>query len=218
MSLKEVRFLIYLAEILEMQETGLQTWILHPQVGLTLHFQYLCQVNKKSNLFQGHLGSIPGSGRSPGEGNGNPLQYFCLENPMDGGAWWATVHGVIKSQTWLSDFTYFTSYFAPLTLLLLLPLPFSSCHGNHERACSLHMWVCFFFLALFTNLLCFLDFTYKIVLYSICLCLTHFTWHNALQVHPCCCQCQNFVSFLWLSFCNLPRITLFFYFLVFIGG
>ena len=39
------------------------------------------------------LGSVPGWGRSPGEGNGNPLQYSCLENPMDGGAWWATVHG-----------------------------------------------------------------------------------------------------------------------------
>ena len=44
-------------------------------------------------------GSIPGSGRSPGEGNGNPLQYSCLENPMDRGAWWATAHGVTKSQT-----------------------------------------------------------------------------------------------------------------------
>ena len=42
----------------------------------------------------GDAGSIPGSGRSPGEGNGNPLQYSCLENPMVGGAWWATVHGV----------------------------------------------------------------------------------------------------------------------------
>ena len=42
-------------------------------------------------------GSIPGSGRSPGGGNGNPLQYSCLENPMDGGAWWATVHGVTES-------------------------------------------------------------------------------------------------------------------------
>ena len=51
-------------------------------------------------------GSIPGSGRSPGEGNGNPLQYSCLENPMDGAAWWATVHGVAKSQTRLSDFTF----------------------------------------------------------------------------------------------------------------
>ena len=45
---------------------------------------------------------IPGSGRSPGEGNGNPLQYSCLENPMDRGAWWATVYGVGKSCTRLS--------------------------------------------------------------------------------------------------------------------
>ena len=53
----------------------------------------------------GDLGSNPGSGRSPGEGNGNPIQYSCLENPMDGGAWWATVRGVAKSRTRLSDFT-----------------------------------------------------------------------------------------------------------------
>ena len=53
----------------------------------------------------GDLGSIPGLGRSPGEGNGNPLQYSCLENPMDGGAWLAIVHGVAKSRTRLSDFT-----------------------------------------------------------------------------------------------------------------
>ena len=62
---------------------------------------------KASACNAGDLGSIPGSGRSPGEGNGNPLQYSCLENPMDGGAWWATVHGVTKSRTRLSDFTYF---------------------------------------------------------------------------------------------------------------
>ena len=46
-----------------------------------------------------------GLGRSPGEGNGNPLRYSCLENPMDRGAWWATVHGVAKSRTLLSDLT-----------------------------------------------------------------------------------------------------------------
>ena len=51
-------------------------------------------------------GMIPGSGRSPGEGNGNLLQCSCLENPMDGGAWSATVHGVAKSRTRLSDFTF----------------------------------------------------------------------------------------------------------------
>ena len=46
-------------------------------------------------------GSMPGSARCPGVGNNNPLQYSCLENPMDRGAWWATVHGVAKSQTQL---------------------------------------------------------------------------------------------------------------------
>ena len=54
----------------------------------------------------GDLGLIPGSGRSPGEGNGNPLQYSCLENPKDKGAGWATVHGVAKSRTRLSDFLF----------------------------------------------------------------------------------------------------------------
>ena len=49
------------------------------------------------------LGSIPGSGRSPGGGNGNPLQCSCLENPMDRGALWAIVHGVAKHRTRLSD-------------------------------------------------------------------------------------------------------------------
>ena len=47
----------------------------------------------------GDVGSIPESGKSPGEGNGNPLQYPCLESPTDRGAWWATVHGVTKRQT-----------------------------------------------------------------------------------------------------------------------
>ena len=51
--------------------------------------------------------SAPGSGRSPGEENGNPLQYSCLEDLMDGGgAWWIIVHRVAKSQTCLSDFTF----------------------------------------------------------------------------------------------------------------
>ena len=60
---------------------------------------------KESACSAGGLGSIPGLGRSPGEGNSNPLQYSCLENPMDGGAWQATVHGVAKSWTQLSNFT-----------------------------------------------------------------------------------------------------------------
>ena len=53
-------------------------------------------VGKESACSAGDLGSIPGSGRSPGEGNGNPLQYSCLENPMDRGVWQATTHGVAR--------------------------------------------------------------------------------------------------------------------------
>ena len=63
-------------------------------------------------------GSIPGSGRSPGEGNGNPLQYPCLGNPTDRGTWWATVHGVPKSQTQLRDLTT-TVYMYTLLVLFL---------------------------------------------------------------------------------------------------
>ena len=61
---------------------------------------------KASASNTGDLGLIPGLGRSPGEENGNPFQYFCLENPMDREAWWATVHGVAKSRTRLRDLTY----------------------------------------------------------------------------------------------------------------
>ena len=67
-----------------------------------------------------------------GEGNGNQLQYSCLENPTDGGAWWATVHGVAKSQTRLSDFTFTVSYGASISVHFLLqrqsshPLPCTS--------------------------------------------------------------------------------------------
>ena len=53
-------------------------------------------VGKKSNYNAGDPGSIPGSGRSPGEGNGNQHQYSCLRNPMDRGAWWAIVHGATR--------------------------------------------------------------------------------------------------------------------------
>ena len=63
--------------------------------------------SKESACSVGDPGSIPASGRSPGEGNGNPLQYSRLENPMDTGAWQATFHGISKSQTRLSDFTFF---------------------------------------------------------------------------------------------------------------
>ena len=65
-----------------------------------------CLSGKESACSEGatrDMGLIPGSGRSPGGGNGNALQCSCLENPMDRGAWWATVHGVTKNWTWLSE-------------------------------------------------------------------------------------------------------------------
>ena len=71
---------------------------------------------KASAYNAGNLGSIPGLGRSSGEGNGNPLQYSCLENPVDRGALWATVCGVTKSRTLLNNLiivfdAHFLSYF-----------------------------------------------------------------------------------------------------------
>ena len=75
------------------------------------------------------LGSIPMSGRSPGEGNGNPLQYSCLENPVDRGAWWAAAHRVTKSRARLSDFT---------SLHLLTRLLRSLCAGQEATVRTRH--------------------------------------------------------------------------------
>ena len=75
---------------------------------------------KASACHVGDLGSIPGSGRSPGEGNGNPLQHSCLENPMDGGAWQARVYEVAKSRTRLSDFTFHFHLFLDGVICFLL--------------------------------------------------------------------------------------------------
>ena len=77
---------------------------------------------KASACNAGDLGSIPGLGRSPGEGNGNPLQYYCLENPMGGGAWWATVHEVTKSLPY-TQFPSFTKFCLAYFLFVLIYLP-----------------------------------------------------------------------------------------------
>ena len=76
------------------------------------------------------VGLTPGLGRSPGEGNGSPLQHSCLENPVDGGAWWATVHGAVKSRPRLSDFTSL-----PFTLLYCCQ-PSSYFPRHHPDLCS----------------------------------------------------------------------------------
>ena len=77
----------------------------------------------------GDLGSIPGLGRSPEEGNGYPLQHSCLENPMDRGAWLATVHGVTRSQKGLSNFV--TVYNMPDTMLgICINISFNIHHNS----------------------------------------------------------------------------------------
>ena len=87
----------------------------------------------------GDLGSIPGSGRSPQEGNGNPLQYSCLENPMDWRAWWATVHGVAKSWTRLCDFTF---TFKPLQCLRYCAHYWISFHPiSHSSLSQLYCYI-----------------------------------------------------------------------------
>ena len=78
-------------------------------------------------------------GRSLGEGNGNPLQYSCLQNSMDGGAWWSTVHGVAKSRTRLSDFTFtFSSYLQsfPASESFLMSQLFTSGSPNNGASAS----------------------------------------------------------------------------------
>ena len=80
---------------------------------------------KVSAYNTGDPGSVPGSGRPPREGNGNPLQYSCLENSMDGGAWKATVHGVTKSRTRLSNLTLRVQFNGLNTVTYL-------CHQHHH--------------------------------------------------------------------------------------
>ena len=81
--------------------------ILYYSYVYTYRYIYMCfpsgSDGKESACKAGDPGSVPGLGRSPEEGNGYPLQYFYLENSMDRGAWWATVHGVIKGQKWLNN-------------------------------------------------------------------------------------------------------------------
>ena len=78
---------------------------------------------EESTCSAGDLGSIPGLGRSPGGGHGNPLQYSCLKNPMDRGAWWATVHGIAKSWTRLKQPSMHNIYYIPGSLKQGSPNP-----------------------------------------------------------------------------------------------
>ena len=84
---------------------------IHVCVCIYIYIGFPCgSDSKESACNAGDPCLIPGMGRSPGERNGNPLQYSCLENSMDRGVWLATVHGVAKSWTWLSNYAYFYIY------------------------------------------------------------------------------------------------------------
>ena len=88
-----------------MQETRFDSWSrkIHwrrDRLTIPVFLGFPCgSAGKESTCNTGDLGSIPGLGKSPGEGDGNPFQYSCLENPTDRGAWWAAVHGVTESDT-----------------------------------------------------------------------------------------------------------------------
>ena len=101
---------------------------------------------KASAYNKGDPGSIPGLGRSPGEGNGNSLHYSCLENSTDGGAWWATVHGVTNSRTQLSDFTFtFPSPMSQFTLPISSESIFSmKSFSLKEKKVSAQLQVCIY--------------------------------------------------------------------------
>ena len=86
------------------EKSHLKTEIKEPVVMMGFPGGTVVKKNLPANAADtGHVGSIPGLGRSTGVGDGNPLQHSCLEKSTDRGAWWATVHGVTKSQTQLGD-------------------------------------------------------------------------------------------------------------------
>ena len=97
----------------------------------SLYWQTIWHGNKEFICNAGDLGSNPGFGRSSGEGNGNPLQYSCLENSMDRGVWQATAHGVTKSRTQLSDYRFRALFFVPFIH------HFSNCILNKNISLSL---------------------------------------------------------------------------------
>ena len=127
-------------------------------MSLSPDFHLICSLNSIRYFLKGHFleraslgdpSSIPGSGRSPGEGNGNPLQYSCLENSMDGEAWWATVHGVAKSQTWLSDFIFFHFLWPSSLTWQTFPIP----HTTTPNPTAYYIPSFLYFLSLVLNAL-----------------------------------------------------------------
>ena len=115
---------------------------------------------KASAYNGGGLVSIPGQGRFPGEGNGNPVQYSCLENSMDRGAWQATVHEVAKNWIQLSNFTFFLSFFLSFfTQVLILSKSIYVLNTFPIRKDSLYRYINFFVLGKSEENLCFKMYT-----------------------------------------------------------
>ena len=147
---------------------------------------------KESACSAGEPGSTPGSGRIPGEGNGNPLQYFFLENPMDWGAWWAIVHGVAKSRTWLRSFHFTLHKVICIKCLATVYVPQ-----------GLQMFVCFknpFQTQLWTNHIC----VCVCVLYM-CVCMCSY-----MYVYICICLCMCICMCTYVCVCLCVYIAIVF--------
>ena len=140
----------------------------------------MAQMVKASACNAGDLGLIPGSGRL---GNGNPLQYSCLENPMDGGAWWATVHGVAKTQTWLRDFTFRTHPVDCRTHWILRP-------------CSTRVTVPGSYPQPINTLLTYCIHQWKVILYPLCKWASPWCPGDKRQLKCLCnsCPCESWTS------------------------
>ena len=134
---------------------------------------------KASACNAGDPGSIPGSGRFPGGGHGNPLQYSCLKNPMDRGTWWATVHGVSKSWAWLSNFT--SLHFTNIRKNIFKELNFSDLFNwsSYRKVTATNEW------------------NYKVDTKKCFHKRTAFwVWLISLQIHLSCCKWQHFLLFM----------------------
>ena len=121
---------------------------------------------------------ISGSGRSPVEGNGNPLQYSCLENPMDGGAWWATVGGVVKTQTRLSMHVRMHEAKKKSTSIVRI-----WCQSTEEIGSNMYIMRCMFLDLSYTHLICkYVFINIHILVHAVGVCAGCLTWSGACLV------------------------------------
>ena len=134
-------------------------WILSNSFSLSIHMimDFLGGSDSKESAWSVEdLGLIPGLGRSPGEGNGYPLQYSGLENFMDRGAWQATVHGIAKSQTWMNNFHFtslsFCNVLHHIDLHILNYICMSGINPTWPRCLILFIYYWIWFVRIFTSI------------------------------------------------------------------